>query len=143
MPTLLQWSETFGCGATIKLGNGDVVHVSIGLSRVTVRQWDLRSLMSALACRRSTAALAAANERRSSAPDTRFLGLATQRWALPVPRRPSPASSSQTGRHAGRAYGPEPPGSELTRSARGNRARPASRRHRLASFDSSEMRKCT
>src|SRR5579863_10516688 len=37
----------------------------------------------ALACRRSTAALAAANERRSSAPATRFLGLgrsARSRW---------------------------------------------------------------
>jgi hypothetical protein len=38
---------------------------------------------SALACRRSTAALAAANERRSSAPATRFLGpgrSARSRW---------------------------------------------------------------
>jgi hypothetical protein len=57
----------------------------------------------ALACRRSTAALAAANERRSSAPATRFLGLgrsARSRWferscaaqrALPAPSCPSPA----------------------------------------------------
>jgi hypothetical protein len=34
-----------------------------------------RTERSALACRRSTTALAAANERRSSAPATRFLGL--------------------------------------------------------------------
>jgi len=58
---------------------------------------------SALACRRSTAALAAANERRSSAPATRFLGPgrgARSRWferscaaqrALPAPSCPSPA----------------------------------------------------
>ena len=58
----------------------------------------------ALACRRSTAALAAANERRSSAPATRFLGpgrSARSRWferscaaqrALPAPSCPSPAS---------------------------------------------------
>ncbi len=58
---------------------------------------------SALACRRSTAALAAANERRSSAPATRFLGpgrSARSRWferscaaqrALPAPSCPSPA----------------------------------------------------
>jgi hypothetical protein len=29
MPTLLRSSETAGCGATIKLDNGDVVNVSI------------------------------------------------------------------------------------------------------------------
>ena len=74
-----------------------------------------------LAYRRSTAALAAASERRSSAPDTHFLGLGrTQRSqsfeqpgsknrallqrALPAPSCPSPASFiSQTGRNAGRA----------------------------------------
>jgi hypothetical protein len=59
---------------------------------------------SALACRRSTTALAAASERHSSAPATRFLGLgrgAPSRWferscavqrALPAPSCPSPAS---------------------------------------------------
>ena len=52
---------------------------------------------------------------------TRFLGPgrgARSRWferpcaaqrALPAPSCPSPASFSQTGRHAGRAYDPEPP----------------------------------
>jgi hypothetical protein len=29
MPMLLQWSETTGCGATIKLDNGDVVYISV------------------------------------------------------------------------------------------------------------------
>jgi hypothetical protein len=46
---MLQWSETTGCGATIKLDNGDVVHVSIALSRVTIRQWDLSGLLKTLA----------------------------------------------------------------------------------------------
>ena len=36
---------------------------------------------------------------------------------------PSPASSSQTGHSAGRAYCPKPPGNGLYRSARGNRTR--------------------
>ena len=31
MPKLLHWSETVGCGATIKLDNGDEVIVSIAL----------------------------------------------------------------------------------------------------------------
>jgi hypothetical protein len=70
-----------------------------------------RRKRSALACRRSTAALAAANERRSSAPATRFLGpgrSAQSRWfersraflsgrypLLPVPvQRVSPADRS-------------------------------------------------
>ena len=44
MPTLLQWSETTGCGATIKLDNGDVVHVSVTRRRVLVRQWDVSTL---------------------------------------------------------------------------------------------------
>ena len=51
MPTLLQWSESTGCGATVKLDNGDVVHVSIGFARVTVRQWNLCSLVNAVASR--------------------------------------------------------------------------------------------
>jgi len=45
MPILLQWSETTGCGATIKLDNGDVVHVSVTVARVTVRQWNLSGLL--------------------------------------------------------------------------------------------------
>jgi hypothetical protein len=78
-------------------------------NRLVVRQ---RVQRDALAFRRSTTALAAANERRSSAPATRFLGRTTQRRALPAPCRPSAASfSSQTGHRAGRAYLPEPPGS--------------------------------
>ena len=65
---------------------------------------------SALASRRSTAALAAANERRRSTPATRFLGL-RRHQVLPasglVPvQRGVPRS---TGRNAGRAYPPEPP----------------------------------
>src|SRR5262249_54296241 len=37
MPKLLHWSETIGCGATIKLDNGDEVIVSIALTGVLVR----------------------------------------------------------------------------------------------------------
>lgn len=48
MPMLLQWSETTGCGATIKLDNGDVIYVSIAGSRVMVRLWNLRSLPNVL-----------------------------------------------------------------------------------------------
>ena len=48
MPRLLQSSETVGCGATIKLDNGDVVHVSISRATVTVRQWDLNGLIQTL-----------------------------------------------------------------------------------------------
>ncbi len=44
MPILLQWSETVGRGATIKLDNGDVVHVSVTRRGVSVRQWDVSSL---------------------------------------------------------------------------------------------------
>ena len=44
MPTLLQWSETTGCGATIKLDNGDVVHVSVTRYGLSVRQWDVSTL---------------------------------------------------------------------------------------------------
>lgn len=51
MPTLLQWSETTGCGATIKLDGGDVVYVSVAGSRVTVRQWNLSSPMNVLISR--------------------------------------------------------------------------------------------
>jgi hypothetical protein len=57
------------------------------------------------ACRRSTAALAAASQRRSSAPD-----------ALPGTRSscPSPASSSQAGHSAGRALLRSRPGAQVT-----------------------------
>ncbi len=51
MPILLQWSERTGCGATIKLDNGDVVYVSIAAARVSVRQWDLSGLFSAVTSR--------------------------------------------------------------------------------------------
>ena len=80
---------------------------------------------SALACRRSTAALAAATERRRSAPVTRFLGRGHEGFGrYPKPACPSPAINSQTGRNAGRASlpgaarerGDEPPpaGTALT-----------------------------
>jgi hypothetical protein len=48
MPILLQSSETVGCGATIKLDNGDVVYVSVAGSTVSVRQWDLRDVFTTL-----------------------------------------------------------------------------------------------
>ena len=71
-----------------------------------------RAQRSALACRRSTAALTAATERHRSTPATRFLGL-RRHQVLPasglVPvQRGVPRS---TGHNAGRAYPPEPPGS--------------------------------
>jgi len=71
---------------------------------------------SALACRRSTAVLAAASERHSSAPATRFLGLvgahdpdgskdrALFNGRYPLLPVPVQRVSSQTGHHAGRAY---------------------------------------
>jgi hypothetical protein len=67
----------------------------------------------ALACRRSTAALAAANQRRRSAP-------ARASWDAADIRRylkracPSPASSSQTGHGAGRAFCRSRPGTAVT-----------------------------
>src|SRR5271154_5860868 len=51
-----------------------------------------RAQRSALACRRSTTALAAASERHSSAPDTRFLGPGVIRCYLHL-ACPSPATS--------------------------------------------------
>ena len=60
---------------------------------------------SALACRRSATALAAATERHSSTPDTRFLGPGVL-GCYPSLTCPSPASFSQTGHDAGRAYVP-------------------------------------
>lgn len=41
MPTLLRSSETNGCGATIKLANGEVVYVSIAQVGVLVRRMDM------------------------------------------------------------------------------------------------------
>jgi hypothetical protein len=41
MPTMLRWSETAGCGATIKLDNGDVVYVSVAQIGVLVRKMDM------------------------------------------------------------------------------------------------------
>jgi hypothetical protein len=41
MPTLLRSSETNGCGATIKLDNGEVVYVSIAHVGVLVRRMDM------------------------------------------------------------------------------------------------------
>jgi hypothetical protein len=67
----------------------------------------------ALACRRSTAALAAANQRRRSAP-------ARASWDAAHIRRylkracPSPASFSQTGHGAGRAFSRSRPGTAVT-----------------------------
>jgi hypothetical protein len=41
MPTLLRSSQKMGCGATIKLDNGEVVWISIARAGVLVRQWDM------------------------------------------------------------------------------------------------------
>jgi hypothetical protein len=41
MPKLLRSSETAGCGATIKLDNGEIVYVSIAKTGVLVRYWDM------------------------------------------------------------------------------------------------------
>jgi hypothetical protein len=41
MPILLRFSETAGCGATIKLDNGEVMYVSIAQVAVLVRKWDM------------------------------------------------------------------------------------------------------
>jgi hypothetical protein len=41
VPKLLRFSETAGCGATIKLENEDVVYVSIAKTGVLVRKWDV------------------------------------------------------------------------------------------------------
>ncbi len=86
------------------------------------------SASGALACRRSTTALAAATERHRSAPVHALPGGGTtERRALSVPCRSSAAGlTPQTGHSAGRAFWPraarEP---RLTRPlARGNRTRP-------------------
>ena len=41
VPKLLRSSEAHGCGATIKLDNGDVVYVSNAQVGVLVRKWDM------------------------------------------------------------------------------------------------------
>src|SRR6185312_15357259 len=41
MPKLLRSSEIAGCGATIKLDNGEVIYVSIAQVGVLVRHWDM------------------------------------------------------------------------------------------------------
>jgi hypothetical protein len=41
MPNLLRSSETVGCGATIELDNKEVVYVSIAMTGVLVRKWDM------------------------------------------------------------------------------------------------------
>jgi hypothetical protein len=67
----------------------------------------------ALACRRSTAALAAANQRRRSAPERASWDAAHIRRYL---KRacPSPASFSQTGHGAGRAFSRSRPRTAVT-----------------------------
>jgi hypothetical protein len=72
-----------------------------------------RAKRRALACRRSTTALAAANQRRSSAPERASWDAAKTR-VLPALACPSPATKSQTGRHAGRAFSRNRPGAEVT-----------------------------
>ena len=65
----------------------------------------------ALTCRRSTTALAAANQRHSSAPE-RASWEAAKKAGVTRPRlSQSSDCTSQTGRHAGRALFPKPPGS--------------------------------
>ena len=93
----------------------------------------------ALACRRSTAALAAANERHRSAPAARFLGRgrsARPRWferscafqrALPAPSCPSPASVLADRSSCRSGALPKPPRRGVTKPARRNRPRSASR----------------
>jgi hypothetical protein len=72
-----------------------------------------RAKRRALACRRSTTALAAANQRRRSVPDalpgTRLQTGVTRFSPVPVQRH-----KSQTGRDAGRAYSRNRPGAEVT-----------------------------
>ena len=67
----------------------------------------------ALACRRSTAALAAANQRRRSAPARASWDVACSRRYLKRACR-SPASFSQTGHGAGRAFSRSRPGTTVT-----------------------------
>jgi len=67
----------------------------------------------ALACRRSTAALAAANQRRRSAP-ARASGDAAAIRRYLKRACPSPASCSQTGHGAGRAFSRSRPGTAVT-----------------------------
>ena len=84
-------------------------------ARLAPRSSGLRRppLAGALACRRSTAALAAASQRRRSVPDA-LPGTRLRRRALPAPACPSPAAKPQTGHDAGRAYPRNRPRAEVT-----------------------------
>jgi hypothetical protein len=83
-----------------KKGGGTPAGAFIPMIRIKRMRRALRR--SALACRRSAAALAAANERRSSTP---AVLPGTRLWrALSASPCPSPASSSQAGHHAGRTF---------------------------------------
>ena len=93
-----------------------------------------RAQRSALACRRSTAALAAASERRSSVPEraswdaaARMVRKSGNRFSekdhtpakklsgrYPPPPVPVQRPASQTGRHAGRAFSRNRPGAKVT-----------------------------
>jgi hypothetical protein len=72
-----------------------------------------RAERSALACRRPTTALAAANERHRSAPRRSSWDAAKKR-ALPAPACPSPATWPQTGHSAGRTSARSRPGTQVT-----------------------------
>ena len=72
-----------------------------------------RAERSALACRRPTTALAAANERHRSAPERSSWDAAKKR-ALPAPACPSPATWPQTGRSAGRTFSRSRPRAQVT-----------------------------
>jgi hypothetical protein len=77
------------------------------------RRMRSRAERSALACRRSTAVLAAANQRRRSAPERASWDAACSRRYL---KRtcPSPATKSQAGHGAGRAFSQSRPGAAVT-----------------------------
>ena len=81
------------------------------------REGARRARRDALACRRSTAALAAANQRRRSASERASWDAADIRRYL---KRacPSPASFSQTGHGAGRAFSRSRPGLAIVRQRR-------------------------
>ena len=96
-----------------------------------------RAKRRALACRRSTTALAAATERHRSAPVHALPGTELVRDG----RYPSPAVPVQRAILARRPvivpagrFGPEPPGSGADNPARGNRLAPLRRCHPAASL---------
>ena len=78
-----------------------------------IKRMRLRVQRDALACRRSTTALAAANQRRSSTPERASWDL-VENGRYPLPAYPSPATKSQTGHRAGRASSRSRPGAEVT-----------------------------